>query len=96
MAVAEKIAFKPFEFDFEQTYVAADWGAGIAWRVYDYESEPDEDTEWTGYYIPTGRVLAHMVGDDCEFSFEPDELTPVTDYCPCCGQIPSCYGEETP
>lgn len=77
----------PFPFDFEPAYVADGW-RGIAWRADDYETEPDEDTEWTGYEIPTGRILAHMIGDDRSFAFEPDELTPISDddYCPGCGQ----------
>lgn len=76
-------------FDFAPAYVADGWGAGIAWRAYAFETEPDEDTYWTGLENPTGRVLAHMIGDDRPFAFEPDELTPIADddYCSCCGQI---------
>jgi len=83
-----EISHEPFAFDFDPAY-RADGYDGIAWRVYAFESEPDEDTEWTGYTIPTGRLLAHMVGDDREFTFDPDELTPISedDYCPSCGQI---------
>lgn len=63
--------------------------AGIAWYVLGWETEPDQDTEWTGYEPRTGRVVAVMVGDDCKFSFEPEELTAISenDYCPECGQI---------
>lgn len=37
---------------------------GIAFRVLGWETEPDEDTEWTGYEVRTGRVIAIMIGDD--------------------------------
>jgi hypothetical protein len=62
---------------------------GIAWSVLGWELEPNEDTEWSGYYNRSGNVLAIMVGDDRVFAFEPDELTPIneTDYCHVCGQI---------
>jgi hypothetical protein len=82
------LAFEPFAFDFEPAYRAEGYGA-VAWRAYAFETEADEDTEWSGYENPTGRVLAHMVGDDRPFSFEPDELAPIgdEDYCGGCGQI---------
>ena len=78
----------PFPFDFEPAYRAEGY-AGIAWRVDGYECEPDENTEWTGVENPTGLLVAHMIGDDHDFTFEPDELTPITeeDYCAGCGQI---------
>ncbi len=62
---------------------------GIAWRVYGWETEPDEDTEWSGIEKRTGRVVCVMVGDDRRFTFDPDELTPLSedDYCGSCGQI---------
>ena len=66
----------PFLFDFDATYTAEGWSARIAWRAFAYETEPDEDTEWSGIENPTGRVLAHMVGDDREYAFEPDDLAP--------------------
>ena len=66
----------PFLFDFDATYTAEGWSARIAWRAFAYETEPDEDTERSGIENPTGRVLAHMVGDDREYAFEPDDLAP--------------------
>lgn len=62
---------------------------GVAWRVYGWETEPDEDTEWSGYEQRTGRVVAVMVGDDRRFTFDVDELAPLRreDYCGECGQI---------
>lgn len=71
-----------------EAYTAAGWGAGVAWRVYGWETAPDEDTEWTGIEERTGRVVAVMVGDDRRFTFDPDDLTPLDDlaYCAECGQ----------
>ncbi len=62
---------------------------GIAWRVLGWETEPDEDTEWTGMENRTGRLVCRMVGDDCDFTFDPDDLVPLDrkDYCGECGQI---------
>jgi hypothetical protein len=62
---------------------------GVAWHVLGWETEPDEDTEWSGYENRTGKVIAVMIGDDRHFSVDPDDITPVSeeDYCPECGQI---------
>jgi hypothetical protein len=70
-------------------YTAKGWSAGVAWRVFGWETQPDEDTEWTGYEVRTGRVVAVMVGDDQRFTFDPEELTPLAreEYCGVCGQV---------
>lgn len=62
---------------------------GVAWYVMGWETEPTEDTEWDGYEERTGNVVARMVGDDRNFVFAPDELTPLEreEYCGVCGQI---------
>jgi len=62
---------------------------GVAWRVYGWEIEPTEDTEWDGIEERTGRAVCVMVGDDRRFTFEPDDLTPLNgdDYCGSCGQV---------
>lgn len=38
--------------------------------------------------VETGMIDVHMVGDDRTFTFDPDELTPLTDaeFCHDCGQ----------
>lgn len=63
--------------------------SGIAWYVYGWETEPDCDTEWSGYEMRTGRIVAVMVGDDRRFTFDLDEIAPLprTAYCGVCGQI---------
>jgi len=67
---------------------------GIAWRIFGWEIEPNEDTDWTGDYDRTGRVLAVMVGDDAPHYFDPSDLTEIDpeSYCPVCGQIGCPHG----
>lgn len=62
---------------------------GIAWAVLGWQTEPNADTEWTGQEDRTGKVVASMVGDDRQFLFDVNELTPISsyDYCGTCGQI---------
>lgn len=61
----------------------------VAYYVLGWETEPDEDTEWSGIENRTGRVVAVMVGDDRRFTFDPDEIEalPREEYCGECGQI---------
>lgn len=70
-------------------YTVAGWGRGIAWYVLGWETEPTEETEWSGYEERTGKVLCVMVGDDEKHWIDPDDLTPLEreDYCGVCGQI---------
>jgi len=70
-------------------YEADGWGSGIAWYVLGWETEPDEDTHWSGYEVRTGNVVAVMVGDDRRFAFEPDDIQPIDpeSFCRDCGQI---------
>ena len=62
---------------------------GIAWYVRGWQTEPDQDTEWSGYEVRTGRVVCTMIGDDRQFLFDPDEVHPLEReaYCGECGQI---------
>lgn len=62
---------------------------GVAFAVYGWETEPDQDTEWSGIESRTGNLIAVMVGDDRKFSIEPSDLSPLVDdaYCGSCGQI---------
>ena len=62
---------------------------GIAWRVFGWETEPDEETEWTGLEQKTGKIVCVMVGDDRPFLYDPEDVTPLEreEYCGVCGQI---------
>ncbi len=62
---------------------------GVAWSVAGWETEPDADTEWSGYESRTGRLACVMIGDDRQWFFDPDDLRPLdeTEYCRECGQI---------
>ena len=75
--------------EYPGAHTADGWSAGIAWRVLGWQMQADEDTEWSGYYQRTGRLLAIMVGDDRPFEFDPADLTPLPagEYCPECGQV---------
>ena len=68
---------------------AVDGHKGIAWAVLGWETEPDEDTEWSGYEVRTGKVVAVMIGDDRRFSVEFDDVHPLDRkaYCGECGQV---------
>lgn len=69
--------------------VSVDGWRGIAFHVLGWQTEPDEDTEWTGMEVRTGRLVVVMVGDDQMHLADPDEITPLRsdEYCHSCGQI---------
>ena len=69
-------------------YRVTGWPA-ISFYVLGWETEPDEDTEWTGIEARTGNVIAVMVGDDYRHSIDPDDLKPIEsdEFCHSCGQI---------
>jgi hypothetical protein len=62
---------------------------GIAFYYDGPETEPDEDTEWSGYEVETGRVRMVMVGDDRVHIADLDECheIPEESFCHDCGQI---------
>jgi hypothetical protein len=64
-------------------------GDGVAWRIYGWETQPDEDTEWSGYETRTGNVIAVMVGDNQKWSADPEDFALLNelDYCAVCGQV---------
>lgn len=74
-------------------YSVSGWGKGIAWYVLGWETEPDEDTEWSGYEVRTGNLICVMVGDDRHFAIDPDDVTPLAreEYCAECGQVGCCH-----
>lgn len=61
----------------------------FAWVVLGWETQPDEDTEWTGIEPRTGKVVAYPVGDHTMREvFEEEELVPLEGgYCLECGQL---------
>jgi hypothetical protein len=69
-------------------YMVKGW-KGVAFYVLGWQTEPDEDTEWSGMENPTGNLLAVMVGDDYKHVVDLDDLTELNelDYCGECGQI---------
>lgn len=62
---------------------------GIAVHILGWETQPDEDTEWSGYEVRTGWLVAVMVGDDHTYRLDPDDIETLdaTGYCRDCGQI---------
>ena len=64
-------------------------------ETWEYSGEGDEDDEANYYYNEPeliedrSRVVAHMIGDDRDFTFDVDEVEPIEDdeYCSGCGQI---------
>ncbi len=87
--MARRIGYEADDETFSApAYKVKGW-RGVAFHVLGWETEPDEDTEWSGYEQRTGRVVAVMVGDDTKHAVDPDDLTPISedDYCPGCGQI---------
>jgi hypothetical protein len=74
---------------FDADAYTVDGYQGIAFYVRGWETEPDEDTEWSGYENRTGRVVVTMIGDDRRYVVDEDDITPITRqaYCSECGQI---------
>lgn len=62
---------------------------GVAFYFAGSETEPDEDTEWSGYENETGRAVMVMVGDDYRHKIDPQDVSiiPEESYCHKCGQI---------
>lgn len=71
-----------------EAYTVKGW-RGIAFYVLGWETEPDEDTEWSGYEARTGQVVVVMVGDDKHHVVDESDITPLDRkaYCGVCGQI---------
>lgn len=62
---------------------------GIACYVLGWETEPDEDTSWSGCENRTGGIVCVMVGDDRRFTVDRGDITPLDreSYCGECGQV---------
>ncbi len=74
--------------EYPDTYRIKGWPA-VAWHVRGWQTEPDADTEWSGYEVRTGALVCTMVGDDALHLVDPDDVValPREDYCGECGQI---------
>ena len=88
---------KHYEADDEHfnapAYTVKGW-RGIAFYVLGWETEPDEDTEWSGQERRSGRVVVQMVGDDGHHLCDEVDLAPLPreEYCGECGQV-GCKGD---
>lgn len=62
---------------------------GSAWQILGWETQADEDTEWSGIEERTGRIIAVMIGDDHHWVFDPEDVKAIdrAEYCGECGQI---------
>lgn len=74
--------------EFTGRYTVKGW-RGVAFWVDGWVTEPDEDTEWSGYENRTGQLAVVMVGDDRRQIVDPDDLEELSEreYCHSCGQI---------
>jgi len=75
--------------DTSKYYKVAD-SPGIAWYTLGPVKVRDEDYEWTGIeYDHDSLVQMVMVGDDCVFEVDKDDLTELDEdeFCHGCGQI---------
>lgn len=75
------------------------WDCNLAFdTMFDTDEEAQEHGFWDDHEDETkatGRIVAHMIGDDRRFTFEPDELIRVDGPVCSCGQL-GCgwHGEE--
>ena len=62
---------------------------GVAFYVLGWETEPDEDTEWSGMENRTGSLVVCMVGDNNHWRVDPEDIVSIAreEYCGECGQI---------
>lgn len=84
-----RLNYEPDDKTFDADAYRVDRSDGVAWHVLGWETEPDEDTEWSGYEVRTGQVVCIMIGDDHHFAIDPEEIHPIDreEYCGGCGQM---------
>ena len=77
-----------YSFDTDGRFRIDGW-EGISFWIVREQTEPDADTEWTGMEVPTGMLVAVMVGDDREHIVDPSDVTELAEGESCreCGQI---------
>ena len=80
--------------DFTEDAYTARGFEGFALCVLGWETEPDEDTEWSGYENRTGKVAVVMIGDDRIHAVDPEDLKPLSEdgFCRECGQTGCFHG----
>jgi hypothetical protein len=73
----------------EQNYTVKGFPGIAFYAPLGWETEPDEDTEWSGCENRTGRVVMVMVGDDYHHKVDPEDISPLkrSAFCGECGQI---------
>lgn len=88
-----KLHYEPAPEYPNDAYAVRGW-KGVAFAIYGWETEPDDETEWSGIENRTGNLVAVMVGDDRHHSVCPDDVLPIPEegYCPSCGQIGCNHG----
>jgi hypothetical protein len=89
------------ELDFDAAYKVEGYD-GIAWRIKEFAPAELNDDEVDDYHfchpsempVDESRVIAIMIGDDRQFEFGIDEITPIEEdsYCHSCGQIGCNHG----
>lgn len=83
------------ELDFSCAYKVEGY-EGVAWLLICHPRYivDDDDNCNFGAFANTERVVAHMIGDNREFEFEIDEITPISEdeYCSQCGQMRCNHG----
>lgn len=74
--------------EYSGAYMVKGW-RGVAWRVRGWQTEPDEDTEWSGDENRTGQLVIVMIGDDSQHLVDPEDVQKIerAEYCGECGQI---------
>lgn len=96
MARTKRPNYEPAEEYAAEAYAVRQY-PGIAFIILGWHTEPDEDTEWSGYEVRTGSLVAVMIGDDKRHLVDPDDVKPLTDdqYCRECGQIGRAHGASS-
>ena len=68
--------------------------AGVAWRVFGWQVERTEDTDWDGIMVRTGALVVVMVGDDRPEIVDVEDVVGIeeSEYCRECGQMGCAHG----
>lgn len=85
---SHRAGYEPADEYSADAYRVKRWPA-VAVSVLGWETEPDEDTWWSGCEVRTGKLLVVMIGDDARHAVDPDDVEEIkrSSYCGGCGQI---------